>query len=87
MFYQDEKFGDSLKSRTTGPDSVSGKKLIQCGTCGRVFDVGSSPFRPFCSERCQQVDLGNWLNESYGLPFEDSTIPDNATGIEDDASD
>lgn len=25
---------------------------------------------PFCSLRCQQVDLGGWLNEQYGVPVE-----------------
>jgi endogenous inhibitor of DNA gyrase (YacG/DUF329 family) len=29
---------------------------------------------PFCSKRCQQIDLGMWLTESYGFPYEgDST--------------
>ena len=27
---------------------------------------------PFCSERCQQLDLGRWLNEEYSI----SRIPD-----------
>jgi endogenous inhibitor of DNA gyrase (YacG/DUF329 family) len=25
---------------------------------------------PFCSRRCQELDLSNWLTESYGLPYE-----------------
>ncbi len=25
---------------------------------------------PFCSSRCQQIDLGRWFNESYGFPYE-----------------
>ena len=25
-------------------------------------------FIPFCSERCQQVDLGRWFNEAYTVP-------------------
>jgi endogenous inhibitor of DNA gyrase (YacG/DUF329 family) len=25
-------------------------------------------FRPFCSERCKLVDLGNWLGERYRIP-------------------
>ena len=25
---------------------------------------------PFCSRRCQQIDLGMWLTESYGIPYE-----------------
>ena len=24
--------------------------------------------KPFCCERCAQVDLGRWLTESYALP-------------------
>jgi len=25
---------------------------------------------PFCSERCQLIDLGHWLDEEIGVPFE-----------------
>jgi endogenous inhibitor of DNA gyrase (YacG/DUF329 family) len=25
---------------------------------------------PFFSPRCQKVDMGRWLNEAYGLPYE-----------------
>ena len=25
-------------------------------------------YRPFCSKRCQQVDLGRWLGEVYTIP-------------------
>jgi endogenous inhibitor of DNA gyrase (YacG/DUF329 family) len=25
-------------------------------------------FRPFCSERCKMIDLGNWLGERYRIP-------------------
>lgn len=28
-------------------------------------------YRPFCSARCADVDLGRWLNESYAVPVED----------------
>lgn len=30
-------------------------------------------YRPFCSRRCADVDLGRWLNGSYAVP---STDPD-----------
>lgn len=30
-------------------------------------------FRPFCSKRCAEVDLGHWLNESYRVPAEDTS--------------
>lgn len=25
-------------------------------------------YRPFCSARCQRIDLGNWLQERYVVP-------------------
>jgi hypothetical protein len=25
-------------------------------------------FRPFCSARCRDIDLGNWLDGSYAVP-------------------
>ena len=25
-------------------------------------------FRPFCSNRCKQIDLNRWLSESYRVP-------------------
>ena len=27
-------------------------------------------YRPFCSLRCQQLDLGRWFTESYRVPVE-----------------
>ena len=28
----------------------------------------------FCSERCQQIDLGQWLNEEYAVPSQNQEI-------------
>ena len=28
-------------------------------------------YMPFCSNRCKQVDLGNWFNEVYSIPKEE----------------
>jgi endogenous inhibitor of DNA gyrase (YacG/DUF329 family) len=28
----------------------------------------SPAHKPFCSERCAQIDLGRWLTESYRVP-------------------
>lgn len=25
---------------------------------------------PFCSRRCKLIDLGRWLDEKYGIPYE-----------------
>lgn len=55
---------------------------VKCPTCGRdvVFDA-SSPFRPFCSERCRTRDLGAWASESYRIP--EQTPPDGMPGADD----
>ncbi|CAN7206708.1 DNA gyrase inhibitor YacG [Trinickia sp. LjRoot230] len=42
--------------------------IVKCPTCGK--DVRWAPenrFRPFCSERCKQIDLGAWANEKYRI--------------------
>jgi endogenous inhibitor of DNA gyrase (YacG/DUF329 family) len=33
-------------------------------------------FRPFCSPRCAEVDLGRWITESYRIPGEPVPQPD-----------
>ncbi|MBN1437323.1 MAG: DNA gyrase inhibitor YacG [Sedimentisphaerales bacterium] len=54
---------------------------FRCPICRKVFsDVAGSDvsFLPFCSERCQLIDLGNWCDGRYSIPVEedsDSTIP------------
>lgn len=30
--------------------------------------ASSHRYRPFCSARCQRIDLGNWLGEAYAVP-------------------
>jgi endogenous inhibitor of DNA gyrase (YacG/DUF329 family) len=44
--------------------------LPRCPTCGAAVDVKASPAPPFCSARCQQIDLGRWLGEKYAMPQE-----------------
>lgn len=44
---------------------------VNCPTCSKVVAwVDSATFRPFCSERCKQIDLGAWSDESYTIPSE-----------------
>jgi len=45
---------------------------IRCAVCERQFDPATSPAMPFCSKRCQQIDLGRWLGERYSVPVERS---------------
>ena len=35
-----------------------------CPICKKKVQL-EDPFMPFCSERCKEVDLGNWASEKY----------------------
>ena len=51
-----------------------------CAVCGKPVSPGS-PFRPFCSARCRQVDLGRWLAGDYAIPGDVPDLPeDDDTG-------
>lgn len=39
--------------------------MSACPICGKG---AGALYRPFCSRRCADIDLGRWLNESYRLP-------------------
>lgn len=44
---------------------------VDCPTCSKTVEwLESSKFRPFCSDRCKQIDLGAWADESYAIPSE-----------------
>ena len=52
-------------------------KPRKCSLCGKPQDP---KYRPFCSKRCADIDLGRWLNEEYSIPV--NAPPD--TAEEDD---
>lgn len=35
-------------------------------------------YRPFCSKRCADIDLGKWMTGAYAIP---STDPDDADEV------
>jgi uncharacterized protein len=37
---------------------------VSCPICKKTVKLGSEDF-PFCSERCRDIDLGNWASEKY----------------------
>lgn len=41
-------------------------RIVRCPQCGgdAVF-APSNLYRPFCSERCRQIDLGAWASETF----------------------
>jgi uncharacterized protein len=38
---------------------------MSCPICAKPTETR---YRPFCSRRCADVDLGRWLTESYTIP-------------------
>ncbi|HEV7267609.1 MAG TPA: DNA gyrase inhibitor YacG [Falsiroseomonas sp.] len=38
------------------------------------------PGQRFCSDRCQQIDLGRWLSGGYAIPVEEEPEEDDGTG-------
>ncbi len=40
---------------------------VRCPTCKQYGDWFSGKYGPFCSHRCQLIDLGKWLNEDYRI--------------------
>ncbi|MES2127602.1 MAG: DNA gyrase inhibitor YacG [Pseudomonadota bacterium] len=43
--------------------------VVACPTCSKKVEWSDkNPYRPFCSERCKQIDLGAWAEEKYIIP-------------------
>jgi endogenous inhibitor of DNA gyrase (YacG/DUF329 family) len=50
--------------------------MADCPTCGKP---AGETFKPFCSKRCADIDLGRWLKGGYAIPGEPAgpQAPDN----------
>ncbi|HEY8101515.1 MAG TPA: DNA gyrase inhibitor YacG [Burkholderiaceae bacterium] len=56
--------------------------IVDCPTCGKKVEwTEQSKYRPFCSNRCKQIDLGAWAEEKYSIP----TAPTNDESSDDDS--
>ncbi len=43
--------------------------VVKCPTCAKPVEWSEkSPYRPFCSKRCQLIDLGEWADEEKRIP-------------------
>lgn len=48
---------------------------MSCPICG---GESLKAYRPFCSKRCADIDLGKWLNGAYSVPSQDPEDIENA---------
>ena len=46
-------------------------RTVKCPTCRVETTWEDNPHRPFCSKRCQMIDLGAWVEERYKIPGDD----------------
>ncbi|MFT7186695.1 MAG: endogenous inhibitor of DNA gyrase (YacG/DUF329 family) [Pseudohongiellaceae bacterium] len=56
-----------MSNKTQKTSSVK----VNCPTCkNEVQWNDESEYRPFCSDRCQKIDLGAWANEEFSIAAE-----------------
>jgi endogenous inhibitor of DNA gyrase (YacG/DUF329 family) len=62
------------------PASMNSTKTASCPQCRKLASLDTANrFRPFCSERCKLLDLGEWFAEKHSIPVADSdSDPDEA---------
>lgn len=45
---------------------------VNCPQCQIQVEWDSNnPHRPFCSKRCQLIDLGEWASENHAIPVKE----------------
>ena len=60
--------------------------IVTCPQCGKdvIWDKQTSPFRPFCSERCKLIDLGEWAAGNYNIPLTEKSDEELPSGEQAD---
>lgn len=52
---------------------MTGIQTVECPHCGRTVPwTDVSKWKPFCSERCRMIDLGDWLSEKNAIPTKEA---------------
>jgi endogenous inhibitor of DNA gyrase (YacG/DUF329 family) len=59
-------------------------KTVACPVCrAPVAWNPDSPWRPFCSERCKTIDLGDWASEQHVIAGRAGAADDSPARDED----
>lgn len=50
------------------------ERYVLCPRCKTktLYSV-ENKFRPFCSERCRIIDLGDWASENFKIPLNENS--------------
>jgi len=52
-------------------------KYVPCPICKEQAEFSpNNQYRPFCSERCKMIDLGDWASENYRIPDKKPVLDD-----------
>lgn len=52
--------------------SVVPPPVVRCPICDAAVPwTAESRWKPFCSERCKLIDLGQWADEKYRVPAQE----------------
>ena len=63
-------------------------KIVKCPTCQKQVEwTESSSFRPFCSDRCRLIDLGDWASEKHAIADEPLASSEETLYFKNDKSD
>jgi len=52
---------------------LADRKPAKCPICGKAPETA---YKPFCSQRCTDVDLHRWLGGGYRIPTEEAPEPE-----------
>ncbi|MBL8688239.1 MAG: DNA gyrase inhibitor YacG [Rhodospirillaceae bacterium] len=52
---------------------LADRKPAKCPICGKPPETA---YKPFCSQRCTDVDLHRWLGEGYRIPTNETPDSD-----------
>ena len=56
---------------------------VKCPHCGKLVDWNEkSEWKPFCSERCRLIDLGDWASEKHAIPGDPHYQPEDTDPTE-----
>lgn len=51
--------------------------IVECPTCQKkIAWVSEEKYKPFCSERCKLIDLGEWASNSRFIVGEEKPLTD-----------